>query len=192
MTHYCVHYSPLFFCILSQINPIYTLPSYFFKIHFSIIHSQCLGLWNNLFHTGLLTKTLHTFRFSSIHATCTTYPVLQEDTQTFLSMHHGHKVSPNNLHQTTQTWWPVSSPTMAFHYSVQQTRSHCHHFVVQLSSWVLPHWHPWCWSCAAVYWESDRIGSHLKWGLSLANQTYSVHHDFYTQCQHHVLLFHFP
>lgn len=69
------------------------------------------------------------------------------------------------------------SPTTAFHYSVQQTRSHCHHSVVQLSSWVLPHWHPWCWSCAVVYWESDRIGFHLKWGLSLANQTYSVNCD---------------
>jgi hypothetical protein len=30
--------------ILSQINPIHTIPSYFFKIHFNIIHSPSLNL----------------------------------------------------------------------------------------------------------------------------------------------------
>ena len=33
----CSHNSPIPGCILSQINPVYSLPSYLFKIHFNII-----------------------------------------------------------------------------------------------------------------------------------------------------------
>jgi hypothetical protein len=47
--HYRVHKSSPLVPILSQINPIHTIPSYLSKIHFNIVHHLRLGLRSGLF-----------------------------------------------------------------------------------------------------------------------------------------------
>jgi hypothetical protein len=48
MIHYHVHKGLPFVSVLSPINPIYTLPTDFFKTHRSIALSLCLGLSSGL------------------------------------------------------------------------------------------------------------------------------------------------
>jgi hypothetical protein len=56
--------------ILSQIDPIHTIPSYLSKMHFNIVHLRTFGLPSGLFPSGILTNILYAFLFSPIHATC--------------------------------------------------------------------------------------------------------------------------
>jgi hypothetical protein len=54
--HYDVHKNPLLVPILSQINPVYTTPSYISKVHFNIILPSTSS---GLFLSGFPTKILH-------------------------------------------------------------------------------------------------------------------------------------
>jgi hypothetical protein len=56
--------------ILGQMNPVYTLPSYFLEIHFNIMlpFMPRSSYWS-LFFSGFPTKLLHETIFSSMHAT---------------------------------------------------------------------------------------------------------------------------
>jgi hypothetical protein len=54
------------FPILSQIDPVHTIPSYFSKIHFDII---LLSLLSGLFPCIFPTNILYAFLFAPIHAT---------------------------------------------------------------------------------------------------------------------------
>lgn len=49
--HYCVRKNLLLVAVLGQINPVFPLPSYFFKIHFDIVlpYMPSSFLWSLLF-----------------------------------------------------------------------------------------------------------------------------------------------
>jgi hypothetical protein len=61
--HYRVHKSPPLVPILSQMNPIYTIPSYIRSILILSTH-LCLGLPSDLFPTGFPTNILYVFVLS--------------------------------------------------------------------------------------------------------------------------------
>lgn len=67
MAHCHVHKSQLLVPVLSHMNPMYTLWSYFFKIWFNI------GFLSVPKSLGLHTEMLYQFLISSIHATCPTF-----------------------------------------------------------------------------------------------------------------------
>jgi hypothetical protein len=61
--------------ILSQIDPIHTIPSYLPKIHFNILR---LGLPSGLFPSGSLTNILYAFLFSPHSCYMSCYLILRD------------------------------------------------------------------------------------------------------------------
>jgi hypothetical protein len=74
--HYRVQKSPPLVPILSEINLIHIIPSYFSKIHFNIVTHLRLGLPSGLFHSRFSTNILYAFLFSPIHGTCSAHLIL--------------------------------------------------------------------------------------------------------------------
>jgi hypothetical protein len=58
--HYRVHKSPPLVLILSQIDPIHTIPSYLSKIHFNIVRPPTSCLPSGLFPSGIPTNIIVT------------------------------------------------------------------------------------------------------------------------------------
>jgi hypothetical protein len=73
--HYHVHKSPPLVPILSQIDPIHTIPSYLRSILILSTHLR-LGLPSNLFPSGFRTDILYVLFFSHIRATCPAHLIL--------------------------------------------------------------------------------------------------------------------
>jgi hypothetical protein len=59
----CSQHAPLH-PILSLLNPIHALPSYFLKVHFNLVLPRTPGLPSGLFPLGVPTKTLYVLFFS--------------------------------------------------------------------------------------------------------------------------------
>jgi hypothetical protein len=68
--HHRVHKSPPLVPIRSQFNPVPTIPSYLYKIHFILSTNPRLGLPSGLFPSGFPTNILYAFLVSPIRATC--------------------------------------------------------------------------------------------------------------------------
>jgi len=66
--HYYVHKSLPFVPIFSQIDLVYALPTYFFKIHIHINLPCMVMSFKWPLSLRFPTKTLYTFLFSPIHA----------------------------------------------------------------------------------------------------------------------------
>jgi hypothetical protein len=68
--HHRVHINPPPVPILSQIDPIPTIPSYLTKIHFNIAHTPTSWFPSGPFPSGFPTKILYAILFAPIRATC--------------------------------------------------------------------------------------------------------------------------
>jgi len=66
--HYCVHQSLVVVPILSQINIVYILPTYSFKIHLILSFHLYLGLPSGILPSGFPTKILYVFLISPLCA----------------------------------------------------------------------------------------------------------------------------
>jgi hypothetical protein len=76
--NYRVHKNPPLVPILSQMNPVHTIPSYILR-SISILSSRIrLDLSSGLFPCGFPTKTFYVFLFSPMHATCLACPCHNE------------------------------------------------------------------------------------------------------------------
>ena len=62
--------------ILNHITPVHVLAFYLFKIHFNIALTFTPRFLRGLFRSALLTKTVYTFLFSPVFATCPTNLIL--------------------------------------------------------------------------------------------------------------------
>jgi hypothetical protein len=67
--HHRIHKSSPLVPILGQVNPVYSTPSYLFKVHLLFTHPR-LGLPNSLFPSDFPASNPYAFLFSHIHATC--------------------------------------------------------------------------------------------------------------------------
>jgi hypothetical protein len=67
--HHCIHKSPPLVTILSQIDPVHTIPSYLRSILILSTHLH-LGLCSGLFPSGFPTNILYRYLVSHIRATC--------------------------------------------------------------------------------------------------------------------------
>jgi hypothetical protein len=74
--HYRVHKSSPLVPILSQIDPIHTIPSYLSKNHFNMVTHLRLGLPSGLFPSVFPTNILYVFLFSQICVTCPVHLII--------------------------------------------------------------------------------------------------------------------
>jgi hypothetical protein len=74
--HHRVHKSPSLVPILSQFDPVHTIPTYLSKIQFNIVYPPTSWFSSGLFPSDFRTNILYSFLVSPIRATCPAHLIL--------------------------------------------------------------------------------------------------------------------
>ena len=94
-----IHRGSPIISILSRINPILRIDTYFIKIHSNIVYHLHLGLSRDLFPVVLTLKVLKTLLASSTSTKCSAHPVdvitLTKETKTTQTDHKTKKEKKN-------------------------------------------------------------------------------------------------